>query len=279
MEPYSWTWHPHPEVWVLSALMLFGYFWALRKAAERAAPGTQPATRNQKIAFVCGVATLFIAADYPMHDISEKSLYSAHMLQHMLFSLVMPPLLLGGMPAWMFRALIRPVRGLVRTLARPFFALVLFNAVIVITHWPALVNRAVGNEPIHFTTHAVLVGAAIIMWLPVMSPIMEIPRLSYPGQCLYLFLQSLVPTVPASFLTFGSEPLYRVYESLPRLWDISALTDQRAAGLIMKIVGGFFLWGWIAVLFFKWWAAERAGDDLLKWRDVDRALNRMELTK
>jgi putative membrane protein len=88
---------------------------------------------------------------------------------------------------------------------------------------------------------------------------------------LYLFLQSIVPTVPASFLTFGSSPLYSFYEHAPRIWALSALTDQRIAGLVMKLVGGLILWSVIAVLFFKWYLLEQRGDwDELRWRDVER---------
>jgi putative membrane protein len=119
----------------------------------------------------------------------------------------------------------------------------------------------------------------MIMWMPVLSPILELPRLSYPGQMLYLFLQSLVPTVPASFLTFGDRPLYHVYTTFARM-GVSALTDQRIAGLLMKIVGGFIIWGVIIVIFFKWHKVEQAdGVDVLGYRDVERTLNRMELTK
>ena len=100
-------------------------------------------------------------------------------------------------------------------------------------------------------------------------------RVSRPAQMLYLFLQSLVPTVPASFLTFGSTPLYKFYETVPHLWGISALTDMRVAGLIMKLVGGFILWGLIAVLFFKWYAQEQTpGWDALRFRDVEREVRR-----
>jgi putative membrane protein len=150
----------------------------------------------------------------------------------------------------------------------------------VITHWPLVVNTAIQHHNFHFLTHVILVVSAVIMWMPIVSPVIEIPRLSYPGQMVYLFLQSLVPTVPASFLTFGSRPLYSSYLALPRLWGISVQTDQMVAGLIMKIVGGFILWGIIAVLFFRWFAVEhREGIDVLKWRDLDKDLNRMELTK
>ncbi|MBI2238183.1 MAG: cytochrome c oxidase assembly protein, partial [Actinobacteria bacterium] len=82
---------------------------------------------------------------------------------------------------------------------------------------------------------------------------------------------SLAPTIPASFLTFGRAPLYPVYAGFPRIWGISAMTDQLIAGLTMKLLGGMILWGFIAVIFFRWHAAEeRHGWDALKWRDVDR---------
>jgi putative membrane protein len=93
----------------------------------------------------------------------------------------------------------------------------------------------------------------------------------------YLFLMSLVPTVPASFLTFGHTVLYRFYETAPRIWPIDALTDQRIAGLIMKLVGGFLLWVVIAWYFFKWFSVEeREGVDVLEWSKLDRDLNRAE---
>ena len=72
----------------------------------------------------------------------------------------------------------------------------------------------------------------------------------------FLFLQTIVPTVPASFLTFGDHPLYRRYETLPKLWGLSALDDQLIAGLIMKIGAGLLLTALIAVIFFRWVATD-----------------------
>jgi putative membrane protein len=96
---------------------------------------------------------------------------------------------------------------------------------------------------------------------------------------LYLFLQSIVPTVPASFLTFGSQPLYSFYVSAPRIWGVSVLTDQTVSGLIMKILGGLILWTVIAVIFFRWYRVEQHGDwDELRWRDVEQQI-RSEMIK
>ena len=280
---FPWSWHPHPEVWALVAVLLAGYFWALRALGPRhVEPIEFSASRRQKTWFVLGCAAILISADWPMHELSENYLYSAHMIQHMILTFAAAPLLMMGTPAWLWRLLLSPPRVLAaaRALTRPLIALIVFNAVLVFTHWPLIVTSSVETEGVHFGLHVLLFGSALIMWTPVLSPLLELPRLSYPGRMLYLFLQSLVPTIPASFLTFGSEPLYHVYEAFPRLWGISAHTDQLVAGLIMKIVGGFILWGVIAVLWFRWWSMEhKEGVDALAFGDVDRALNRAQVAK
>ncbi len=210
-----------------------------------------------------------------VHDLAERYLYSVHMVQHLLFSLIAPPLLIAGLPAWMLRAMLRPkpVFALVRFLTRPVVALALFNAVLLFTHWPTVVEASVRSEGLHFSLHLLLVSSALIMWWPVMSPLPELPPLSPPLQMLYLFLQSLAPTIPASFLTFGSTPLYPVYATFPRIWGMSAMSDQLVAGLIMKLAGGAILWGFIAVIFFRWHEREsRDGLDATAWRNVDHDL-------
>lgn len=274
-------WHPHPDVWLLLGVLAGGYCYALRRVGPgHVHPIERTATRSQVTLFMLGVLSMWFAADWPLHDLSERYLYSAHMLQHMVLSLVAPPLLLLGTPDWLVRALLfGPLMRAARFASRPFYALVGFNVVIVLTHWPLVVDAALRSEPVHFGTHAVLFAAALAMWMPVLSPVLEIPRLPYPGQMVYLFLQSLVPTVPASFLTFSDHVIYRFYEAAPRLWGVSAATDQKVAGLMMKIVGGFLLWGVIAVLFFKWYGREqREGMDVLRWHSVDRELNKVALT-
>jgi putative membrane protein len=92
--------------------------------------------------------------------------------------------------------------------------------------------------------------------MPLLSPLPEVPRLQPLVRMLFLFMQSIVPTVPASFLTFGDRPLYKFYEHVPRLWGLSALDDMRFAGLIMKVLVGFAMWITITVIFFRWHTAE-----------------------
>lgn len=272
-----WAWHPHPDVWLLVAALGGGYLYALRRLGPRHVPTGSPcASRLQMAAFTGGLLTLWLAADWPIHDLGEDFLYSIHMTQHLLLTLVVPPLLLLGTPDWMAREVLRPPRlmAAVRRLARPFPALVLFNALIVVTHWPAFVDLTLRSEAAHFAGHAAIFGGALLMWCPVVSPLPEMRLLSPPAQMLYLFLQSIVPTVPASFLVFAERPLYRFYETVPRLWGLTAGEDQRIGGLLMKLGGGMLLWGIITVIFFRWHAEEESADrSARRWRQLERELD------
>jgi putative membrane protein len=262
------SFHVHADVWlILGSVVAVYLLWA--RDHER---GTgEVTTAHQRRLFLSGMGVLFVASAWPLHDLAERTWYAAHMVQHMAYTLVAAPLLVAGTPAWMWRAALRTdrLRRTWRSITRPVMALVVSTAVLLITHWPAVVELSVRSEPIHLVLHTVLVASAVIMWWPIFSPLPEMPPISPPGQMLYLFAQSLAPTIPASFLTFGHQPLYRIYETFPRLLGISALTDQLIAGLLMKIVGGLILWGYIAVIFFRWGRREEQGWDALALQDVE----------
>lgn len=278
-----WSFRFHPEIWLNIVLMLGAYLFAITKLGPKYAPrGQPPATPRHFLLFTLGIFTLWAAIDGPIHTLSDGYLYSVHMAQHLVLTFIVPPLVLMGMPAWLLRLLLkpRPVMAVARRLLRPIPGLVLFNGVIIISHLPAVVNLTLEHEVAHFSAHALLFASAVVMWWPVLSPLEELPRVSYPVQMLYLFGQSLIPTVPASFLTFSTRPLYSFYEGVPRLGGISVITDQRIAGLVMKIAGGFLLWAVITVLFFKWYAQEESREDQnLQWEDVERELEEMGLTR
>ena len=267
------AWHLHPSVWLVLGGIWVAYLVAVRR--HRTVAGEPPDRRRRTTLFSVGMACLWLGADWPVHDLAEGYLYSVHMAQHLLFTLVAPPLLIAGMPGWMWRDILRPrwLFLVFRFLTRPIVALILFNGLLLFTHWPQVVEASVRSEPTHFTLHVLLFGSAVVMWWPVMSPLVELPALTPPAQMMYLFAQSLAPTIPASFLTFGHTLLYPVYGTFPRIWGISALNDQLIAGLLMKLVGGFILWGFVAAIFFRWYAREeRDGWDALALRHVEREL-------
>ena len=274
-------WEAQPDVWLLIAALAAGYWIAIvRVGPQFATPGRPLVSRLQVTCWTLGVLTTWLASDWPVHAVAEQMNYSVHMLQHLLFAMVAAPLLLLGTPAWLARWVLRPPSRLFRTvrwLSRFLPALIVFNLVLVVTHWPALVNASLESPYLHFSVHTVLFVSSLIVWMPVLSPLPEIPRLAAPLRAVYLFLQSVVPTVPASFLTFGAYPLYKFYEGKPHLWGLSTLEDQQVAGLIMKIGAGMLLWALIAVFFFRWAADEERRQRPQVREDLERELTRMGL--
>src|SRR6266702_3803592 len=190
-----WAFHLHPEVWAEVASLAVAYWAALRLLGPRfVEPGEPAATRGQKACFAAGLLAMAASEGWPLSDIANHYLYSAHMVQHLLFALAAPPMFLLGTPDWLARTLIhRPgIWPLARRLTRPIPALIVFNAVLVTTHWPSLVDLTLHNQVIHVAVHLALLGAALIMWWPVVSPLPELPRISYPAQMLYLFGQTII---------------------------------------------------------------------------------------
>jgi putative membrane protein len=202
------AWHVHPDVWLLFGSIIAAYLIAGRRHERATGEATEPRKRRL---FLLGMGVLWLGADWPIHDLAERYLYSMHMTQHLLFTLVAAPILIAGMPVWLLRELLSPapIRRIFRFMTRPLVALIFFNAVLLFTHWPDVVAASVGSELVHLGLHVLIVTSALVMWWPVMSPLPEMPSLPPPGQMLYLFLQSLAPTIPASFLTFGHKPLFR----------------------------------------------------------------------
>lgn len=280
-----WRWQPHPEVWLLVGGVALLAVYALRVVGPKVVPPGTPVIRPvQVVCLVLGVVLLWLASDWPMHDVSEEYLFSVHMVQHMALTFFVPPLLLLATPEWLARLVLGRGRAkrVFDAIARPVPAALGFSALQLATHWQAVVNASVQNGALHYLVHAALVTAAFIMWMPVCGPLPEL-RLSYPGQMLYLFVVSIVPTVPAAWLTFADGAVYSAYDIPERLWGISVTHDQQAAGLIMKLVAGGFLWVIITARFFQWSArfadTDRAADQAgppthLTWDQVEREFDR-----
>ncbi len=248
-------WQAHPEVWLLVGSVIGLGFYVTRVIQPKvvAAGMGAPVTRRNRFFFALGVLVLWLASDWPMHDVAEEYLYSVHMFQHLLLTYVLPPLFLFATPTWLVRLVLGSGRvgAAVQTLCRPLVAGIVFNALVIITHAAPLVNASVRVAPFHYFVHLVLVLSAFAMWMPVCGPVPEL-RMTLPIQMAYLFMMSVLPTIPAAFLTVAENPLYQAYNTAYRMGGLSVTEDQQVAGLIMKLGGGFYLWTIIAVLFFKW---------------------------
>ena len=251
---FSWsTWEAHPSITLGCALVLGFYFWAVGPGRVRHAPG-ESATRWQIASFVTGVAILFLALTGPMHDLSDYFLFSAHMVQHMLIMMLVPPLLLLGLPAWMIRPVLR-VRGVTpvaRFLTRPLVAFAIYNVVFVIWHFPFMYNAALEDHDVHIVQHLMFIATATMMWWPVVNPLPELAIMPGPVQILYLFALGLPASVVSAFIALAEDVVYPFYGRAPRIFELSALEDQQLGGMIMWVPGMIILWIAITIVFFRW---------------------------
>lgn len=259
-DPYRWPLYPSVVAGLL--ILAAGYFLAVTRWRDRFA-GSAPVPRGRVAAFLGGLACIAVALQTPLDTLSDTYLFSAHMVQHLLLTLVGPPLLLYGTPSWLLRPLVqpRPLLLLGRVLTGPLVAFALFNVVFLAYHVPSVLDPVLTSELAHAVTHLLFIATAVITWWPVLSPLPELPRLPYPGQMLYLFLQTLPAQILGAILTLAETSFYSHYQAAPRLWeDITPTVDQQLGGLIMWVGGGTFYLGVFVVVFLRWAALNEAGE-------------------
>lgn len=257
-----WThWHGHPDVLLGLAVLQGAYLLGVGPLRERY--GLGDAVDPKMIAtFTAGVLVILVSLISPLHVLSDSYLFSAHMLQHVLLTLVAPPLLILGTPDWLLRPLLRPNWSfrLARLLVSPLVAFGIFSLVFSLWHVPALYNMSIDFRGVHIGEHLLFIGTAVLMWWPLTSNMPELPRLSYPFQMVYLFALSVAQIIVFGMITFAPTPIYEFYVNAPRIWALSPLSDQQIGGLIMKLGGGLLFMTLLIVNFFRWYKLEESND-------------------
>jgi putative membrane protein len=251
--PAPWNrWDFHPSV-VIGLVLLGGLYVFL---------GGLRAPRRRVAAFAGALAVMLLALNGPLHDLSDRYLFSAHMTQHLVLTLAFPPLLLYGTPAWVVRPLLRPA-ALARLAAwatRPVPAALLFLAPISLWHFPVFYEAAMRHHGLHIAQHLVFIATSVLMWWPVLSPVPELPRIRYPAQMAYLFLLGIPMSLVGALITLSGTVLYPFYAAAPRVWGVAPLADQQIGGLLMWVPGGLVLWLAMTVVWFRWSAREERAD-------------------
>lgn len=250
-----------PEITLGSAVVLGAYAYAIsRWNPDR--PAAVPAWRVA--AFFAGALTVFITLHPPIDTLSA-SFFSVHMFQHILLTLVAPPMLLLGLPEWLVAPLLRRrwAQRFARWIMQPVVAGLIGVAVFWGWHLPTLYEATLRDRIVHDTMHMTMVAAAIVMWWPVLSCLPSAPAASVPMQMFYLFVITLPFGLLSSIFVFASEPIYPTYSVVTDPAGLSALNDQRVGGLVMKLGGTAILWGIISVKYFRWAATEPSTSELV----------------
>jgi|SRR5689334_10308356 len=252
--PPAWDrWNVH--VSVAAGLVLLGGLYVFLGGLKSA--------RRHVASFVGALIVLFLALNGPLHNLSDTYLFNAHMGQHLLLTLVFPPLLLYGTPAHVIRPLLRPrwIMALGRIVTRPLVAALLFTGPIVIWHSPVLYEAALRHHNLHILQHLVFLTTAVLMWWPVLSPVPELPRIPHLLQMLYLFLLGIPMSVTGALITLSDSALYPFYAAAPiRVGGLSPLEDQQIGGLLMWVLGGLMLWIVMSVVWFRYSVWDQRAD-------------------
>jgi putative membrane protein len=262
-QSFDWrVWKLYPSFMVGWLLFAAAYFLCIGPLRRRF-PGSVPATRWQVGSFSVALAMMVVSLQGPLHELSDYYLFSAHMVQHLVLILAMPPFLLGGIPDWMLRPALKmkPIRMFARAITLPLIAFSLNNVIFLAWHFPGPYDLMMREHNVHISMHLMIMVTGTIMWWPVMSPLKELPRIAAPLQMVYLFLVGIPMMISAALITFSGTALYQWYVQAPRIFGISALDDQRLGGVIMWVPGGLVLWIAITAVYFRWTHREVEQDE------------------
>jgi putative membrane protein len=222
-------------------------------------------------AFLAGLSALLLALASEV-DALATELFSVHMVQHMLLTVVAAPLLLvgapirpllRGLPRWMRSDVVRPLarsrwlRGFVHVVRHPLVAGALYVGGLYAWHVPALYDAALADARVHVAEHLWFLVSALVFWSVVIDPVPFRGTLGYAGRLPYLLVAGAAQnTVLGGVLSFSSLLLYGSYTHSPERFGIEPLTDQRTGGAIMWVAGDIVFLAAASVAFFRWLAEE-----------------------
>lgn len=219
--------------------------------------------------YLTGIVVLLLSLISPLDALGDEYLFSAHMIQHLLLVLVVPPLLVLGITTEIAEKLLqwRFAAECERRLVNPFAAWFIGIGAVWIWHVPAFYNATLGNESLHIFEHLCFLVTSIIFWWPVLAPVKD-HRLSPPAMILYLASAGMANTLLGIVLAFTPLGLFPAYLHpadtlgiLPMLrdWGLTPEVDQRIAGLLMWFPGGIVYVVAALVITLRWLlAAENA---------------------
>ncbi len=284
--------HAHFIAWValgaLCALYVFSWWYSYRCKARRREGDAHleererstPLRLHRCLYAMGGIVLLGAAITWPLADLAKHWSLTALVAQRMLLALIVPVLLLLGLPREIVLRAIKPptVDRVLHFVTRPIMAIIIFNGITIGTLLPTMLSPERHSGLFTTLIEIGLVLSGIIMWVPVLDILPGTAKLSRTVKAGYLVTQSLIPNIPATSFLLATHPLYHTYSVSPSSLGISALTDQRLAGITIKVTTVVLLWSIAGYLFFTGKRNIHAGipTDTFTWEDVEWELRRIE---
>jgi cytochrome c oxidase assembly factor CtaG len=259
-------WRPDPLIVVVLALTVVVYHHGLARLARRTRRWPR---RRSVVAFDGGLAALAVALASPL-DAAAASIFSAHMVQHLVLTVVAAPLLVCGRPGLVFtwalparpRRVVRrmgahpAVRRAAGTLSNPVVVWGVATMTLWAWHHPALYEAAVNHDAVHVVEHATLLGTAAAVWAVALGRVRH--PVPVPAAALLLFATALQGGALGAVLSLARTPLYEVHSAMAPRWGLTPLGDQQLAGVLMWMPAGLVYLGVAATLLVRWFGALEA---------------------
>ena len=236
---------------------------SVRRVARGHPANPHPAFRSW-LSFA-GLAAIALALLSPI-EAYEGQLFSVHMVQHLLLTVVAAPLLVASAPItltlravsprWRHRLLAVLHSLPLRAITFPVVTWLLFAAVNWGWHFSTLYDDALENQLIHYLQHATFLLAGLLFWWPALGADPAPWRLPHPGRLLYLFLAMPQNSFLGVALLSAPTVLYPHYVTTLRAWGPSALEDQQLGAMLMWVVGDLAFLAGMVVVVAQWMRQE-----------------------
>ena len=253
----DWSWEP--TVLLGLAALVAAYVMAWRRGLLSDGDDVSPwigTSRTRPWFFAAGVVVGFIALQSPIDTAGDEYLFSLHMVQHLLLMMVAPPLCILGLVGMRWPVSGPP--GMWRRawdfVVNPWSATVIFSAVLLVWHIPALYDATLTTEPIHVVEHLSFIAVGIVFWWPIVDPMRGEDRERWVGtfaKIAMLVGSGIPPTVLGLIFTVASHAFYDFYARAPRLWGLSAVADQQFAGVVMFGAGNLIYFAAVVMVFLR----------------------------
>jgi cytochrome c oxidase assembly factor CtaG len=252
MQPWflQWNWDPM----ILINIFLLAIIYISGRGYLRHRYHTEEDQKiGQRVAFFVAMSILFFALVSPLNAL-PRYLFVGHMLQHLLLSFVVAPLLVLSLPTEGIVLLVRnrPLPFAWKWLTMPLIASLLFNGNIWLWHAPPLLGAMMQDHLLHLLAQVLYILTGILFWWPLIGPVQTgVFPLNIAGKLVYILLSDMPMVLLGAGLTL-MPPLYEVYRSAPRLGSISPELDQQLGGLLMWVPVGIFMIVIASILFLRW---------------------------
>lgn len=255
---------------------------------------SEPLKKKEAAYFLIGIVLLYIVKGSPV-DLMAHIMFSFHMVQMALLLLLVPPLLMKGIPWWVWKVVIKlpVVRKIFPILTKPLLALIVFSGLFSIYHIPLLFDTIKLDEGLHGTYTFILFISAVFMWWSIID-IDEVTQRLHGLKKIGFIIGSAVLITPAcALIIFTGTPLYDTYTN-PDVWlkamelcvpastlaglslsgpelfsNMSPIDDQQLGGILMKIVQEIIYAAFLMSIFFKWYKNEQDNADEITQKALD----------